>query len=347
MLNAETLLNPYTFDRSKVVELIEKYGKTEYVKNGFVVHAIGRSKEAIETIEKIGGRAFWGSLGDIDSMKTAAAGCNLLIHCAASVSTFGSLKSSLESNVNGTHNAMLAAKLAGVRRAIHVGTEAATIGFEGRPIKMLTEDVPLPDKPFPGVYSISKNFAEKVALSYHSDDFIVVAVRPRLIWGNDDSVVLPAMVKAAQTGVLKWFDGGDYLTSTCHVFNVVEGIRLASLFGKGGKSYFLTDGDPVQFKRFVTQMLDAVDVQAPTASVPFLLLWGVAIVAETVCSILQCTPIVDRQQLVLVGQEVTVSDSLARLELGYKNIISMDEGLAGLKLLHGKISKEQSNKLEL
>ena len=125
-----------------------------------------------------------------------------MIHSGASVSSFGSLQESMLVNVNGTHNAMLAAKKAGVLKAIHIGTEASSVNAKGDPLIMLTEETPLPDKPFNTIYTTTKNLAEKAALSYNEfGKFEVVCVRPRFIWGVDDTVILPQLVDAANKGI--------------------------------------------------------------------------------------------------------------------------------------------------
>ena len=90
-------------------------------------------------------------------------------------------------------------------------------------------------------------------------------------------------------------------------------------------------------------MLTAVDVPPPTSSIPSWILWGVANVAEWTCNILRCQPIVDRQQLVLTSQEMTVSDSLARKEIGYTNVITFEDGIKDLKLRHLQQIKQNEN----
>src|SRR5690349_21613709 len=54
------------------------------------------------------------------------------------------------------------------------------------------------------------------------------SVVPRFIWGRGDTTVLPAFADAVKSGVFKWFNGGTYRTSTCHVRNVCEGMVCAA-----------------------------------------------------------------------------------------------------------------------
>lgn len=46
-------------------------------------------------------------------------------------------------------------------------------------------------------------------------------LRPRFVWGQGDTSVLPEIVAAVDDGRFAWPSGGRYLTSTTHVDNVV------------------------------------------------------------------------------------------------------------------------------
>jgi len=157
-----------------------------------------------------------------------------------------------------------------------------------------------------------------------SQQFATVVVRPRFIWGQGDTTLLPQLVAAVKRGRFGWLGGGRYLTSTCHVDNVVEGMLLAAERGKPGGVYFLTDGAPVEFRDFMTRLLatQGVDVSG-VRDVP---LWLARIVAAATSWMKH--PPVTRTALALVGLEVTVDDSKARRELGYRAAVSIDAGLA-------------------
>ncbi len=80
-------------------------------------------------------------------------------------------------------------------------------------------------------------------------------VRPRFVWGKGDTTLLPEMVKTVEAGKFAWVGGGRNVTDTAHVDNVVEGLLLAAEKGRPGEAYFVTDGEPVVFREFVTAML--------------------------------------------------------------------------------------------
>ena len=130
-----------------------------------------------------------------------------------------------------------------------------------------------------------------------------------------------------------WMGGGRYKSSTCHVRNVCEGALLAAEKGRGGEAYFLTDGEPVVFRDFITKMLKTQGVDPGTKSVPR----GVAFVMADVCELvwrllaLKSTPPITRFVVRVMGSEVTVNDAKARRELGYTGHVSIEEGLKEMR----------------
>jgi nucleoside-diphosphate-sugar epimerase len=127
-------------------------------------------------------------------------------------------------------------------------------------------------------------------------------------------------VKANRFG---WIGGGRYPTSTCHVANVVEGALLAAERGTPGAIYFLTDGEPVELRAFVTAMLRTQGVEPGDRVVPR---W----IARTAAALTGWMkhPILRKQEIALFGVEVTVNDAKARAELGYRGAVSRERGLA-------------------
>jgi nucleoside-diphosphate-sugar epimerase len=158
-------------------------------------------------------------------------------------------------------------------------------------------------------------------------------VRPRAIWGRGDTVALPRLVAAVKQGRFMWIGGGEHLTSTCHVDNVVEGMLLAAESGRPGEVYFLTDGEPVVFKRWVGEMLATQGVHAPDRSLPRGVVNALSRVVERAWPVFKpgVAPPLARAVVALIGQEVTVCDGKARCELGYKASVSMGDGMAGLR----------------
>ena len=299
--------------------------------DGHQVVGLARSDEAVAAIEALGATAVRGDLDSVDAMAAGMEGATLVVHCAAMASASGKLADFERANVQGTTNVLEAARRAGVSRFVHVGTEAATM--VGDPLLNIDETHPLaPESKAP--YSSTKAKAEQSVIAANGKDGLeTVVVRPRFIWGRGDTNLLPELVIAAQGGKLVWIDGGEHLTSTTHIDNVIEGILLVAERGQSGEAYFVTDGEPVEFREFVTSLLATQGVEAPTREVPSWLARSMMGAGETLWGVLPLpgSPPLTRLEYWLISTECTIDDSKARTELGYRPVVTIEEGLAELE----------------
>ena len=110
--------------------------------------------------------------------------------------------------------------------------------------------------------------AEQVVLEEGAARLEAVIVRPRFVWGRGDTTLLPVLVEGTRSGAFRWVGGGRHLTSTTHIDNTVEGLLCAAEHGRGGRAYFVTDGDPLPFRDFVGELIATQGVTPPTGSVP-------------------------------------------------------------------------------
>lgn len=297
---------------------------------GDTVHALVRSPGSARVVGDLGALPVMGDLDDVAAMQDGMAGCDTVFHAAAEVSEWGPREAYRRVNVDGTRNVLQAARAAGVGCFVHVGTEAALC--DGTSLLDVDESRPLPDRPLPR-YPQTKNEAERQVRAANAPGFRTVVVRPRFIWGNDDTSVLAALAAAVRAGRFMWMDGGRYPTSTTHVDNVCEGLLLAAEKGRGGDAYFVTDGPPVELRGFVTQMLATRGIDPGDRSVPKWLVLPLARIAEWAWETfgLAGEPPVTRMAVHLFGEPVTVKDDKARRELGYVGKVTRERGLAGLR----------------
>jgi len=293
------------------------------VERGVEVRALARSETAAIAVRGAGAEPVRGDLDDTPGMQAGMADCDTVFHAAAYVEEHGKLADFMRVTVDGTQHALAAAKAAGVARFVHVGTEAVLA--DGNPIVRADETTPLATRPA-GPYPLTKGLAEKAVLAANAPGFATVVIRPRFIWGAGDTSLTPKIIAAVKAGRYAWIGGGHYLTSTCHVANVVEGALLAADKGRPGEVYFLTDGEPVDFRTFITEMLGALGVDPGTRSMPR---W-VARTAAALTSWMRRPP-VTMTAIAVIGGEVTVSDAKARKELGYLGKVTREAGLAEMR----------------
>ena len=297
--------------------------------DGHTVRALARSDQAAERIRSRGGEPVPGDLSDRPALTAGAAGCELAFHAAATVGDWGSRQDFERGNVEGTGNVLAACADAGVRRFVHVGTEAALMA--GKPLVQVDETAPLrPDSPV--LYSSTKARAEQLVVSANRDGFETVVIRPRFVWGRGDTTLLPAMVELVRSGRFAWIGGGQHLTATTHIDNTVEGLVLGAQRGQPGQAYFVTDGDPVSFREFVSDLLRTQKVEPPTRSIPSPVAAALAGVGEAAWRVapLRGQPPLTRFAYWVSSQECTIRIDKARRELGYGPVTDRPRGLAEL-----------------
>ena len=243
-----------------------------FLSQGMAVAALVRSDAAAATVQALGAEARRGDLHDPD-MARHMQGCALLVHAAADTNHGWGDAAQRRTNVDGTRHVFASARRAGIKRAVHLSTESVLL--TGQPLVNADETHPLPRRAA-GSYGSTKAEAERIALQSAAQDFEVMAVRPRFVWGRDDTTALPQLAKAAATGQLAWIDGGRYMTSVTHIANLCHGVALALLRGRAGETYFLADAAPVVFREFVTDLLATQGIAAPEKTVPRWVVRGAA-----------------------------------------------------------------------
>ena len=297
--------------------------------DGREVRALARSPQAAERVRALGAEPVQGDLSDVSAMRAGAEGCDLAFHAAATLGDSGRREDFIQGNVRGTSNALAACGSAGVRRFVHVGTEAVLLS--SRPLVQVDESAPLQTES-PAHYVATKALAERSVLSANREGFESVVVRPRFVWGRGDTTLLPVMREMVSSGRFAWIGGGRHLTSTTHVANVVQGLICGAERGSPGQVYFVTDGEPVVFREFVTELLATQGVSAPTRSIPDPLAHALSTVGEAAWGLLPLPgrPPITRLAYWLSSQECTIRIDKAREQLGYSPPVSIPEGMAEL-----------------
>ena len=300
------------------------------VSEGARVRTLARSERSAAAVAELGAEPVHGDIADPASIAAGAEGCEAAFHLAAHLGEWGKRRAFIAGNVHGTENALAGCRRAGVRRFVHCGTEAALLA--GKPLVEVDETAPLrPDSA--ALYPATKAMAEQAVREASGDGFGAVVLRPRFVWGAGDTTLLPGLVAMVRAGRFAWIGGGRHRTSTTHVDNVVEGLLLAAEKGRPGEAYFVTDGEPVVFREFVSELLATQGVEPPARSLPTWLAGALASASELAWRALPLPgrPPLTRLAYWISAQECTIDISKARRELGYEPVRTRAEGMAELR----------------
>jgi nucleoside-diphosphate-sugar epimerase len=293
------------------------------------VVAMARSEASATAVRQTGATPVACALGAVEPAHLA--GADAIVHAAAFVGPWGSREDFWQANVEGTTQLLAVAKATGVRRFVHIGTEAAL--FAGQDMRDIDETYPYPAST-PFLYSETKAEAERRVLAANDPaaGFTTVSLRPRLVWGPGDQSVLRELVQMVREGRFMWIGGGAARTSTAHIDNVVHGITLALTAGRGGEAYFLTDDEILTIREFVTRYLATQGEDPGDRSIPTWLARGAAAAVEPVWRVFgfPSDPPLTRVAACIMSAECTLRIDKARRDLGYEPVVTVDAGLAAM-----------------
>jgi nucleoside-diphosphate-sugar epimerase len=261
---------------------------------GFVgrnlVEALVRRGDQVTTIDV--GQKPWrddvttidADIRDEEAMRAAFAGAEVVFHNASIVHTKKNREEEVWSvNLGGTESVLRACQANEVAKLVYVSSASAV--YEGRDLENGDESLPystISQAP----YADSKIAAEKKVLAASDASLRVTAIRPHVIFGPGDNRFLPAILSRAKAGKLNYAVGkGDKLSDFTYISNLIDALLLAEekLEGEAvaaGKPYFITNGEPYPFFRFVSDVLAALDMPAMKGSIPYAVAYPVAALAE-------------------------------------------------------------------
>ncbi|MCB1320454.1 MAG: NAD-dependent epimerase/dehydratase family protein [Leptospiraceae bacterium] len=290
--------------------------------------ALSRSEHSDAKTKALGAKPVRGDLQNIPT--DALQGADVVIHNAAFVGPWGSRADFELGNIEGTRNMLTAARQAGVRRFIHMSTEAVL--FAGQDMINIDESYPYPAAR-PYLYGATKRAAEELVLAASQDGLECIILRPRLVWGPGDTSVLPVVKQMVADGKFMWLSGGQCRTNMTCIPNLVHAVELALTRGKNGAIYFITDDEVWTFRDFLTAMLATQNIDMPDKSIPAWIARAAARLSEGTWRLLglKSEPPLMRFATDIMTRECTIRIDKARNELGYQPVISVRAGLDAMR----------------
>jgi nucleoside-diphosphate-sugar epimerase len=186
-----------------------------------------------------------GDVLDGAALAEAAAGCDVVFHCA--YGTSGSQRQRARVNRDGTRRVLAAASAAGCRRLVHL----STLMVYGRtPDGDLDERAPR--RRFGNAYADSKLDAERAALEASRRGAIeAVVLQPTAVYGPYGGVWTERVLGAMKSGRQILVDGGNGLANFVYVDDLVSAMLLAATAeGAAGEALLVSAREPVTWKEW-------------------------------------------------------------------------------------------------
>jgi nucleoside-diphosphate-sugar epimerase len=271
---------------------------------------------------------------DAAAVRSAATGCDAIVHGAARVGVVGSREDFWSVNVDGTAHVVQAARSNGVTRMVHVSTPS--VAHSGHSI-VGEGATPAVTGRKGAYYAESKAIAERAVLEADGPDLAVVAVRPHLVWGPGDAQLVGRIVERAKAGRLAMVGNGNALVDTTYLDNAVDA-HVAALDAVrpgavcAGRAYVVANGEPRTVRELIEGICRAAGVACEPHRVPVRLALGVGSVVERVWPRFRDDePPITRFIAEQLGTAHWFDPRPARDDLGWVPHVSLDEGFERLR----------------
>ena len=276
-----------------------------------------RKSSNLENLEGIKGDTVVGDLLAPESLRTALAGCDAVMHVAADYRLWIRDPAAMyKANVDGTRELLRMAREAGVPRVVYTSS-VATMHFRTDGL-VINEDTPVSLKDMVGHYKRSKFLAELEAIKAAEGGQKVMILNPTTPIGPNDA-------KPTPTGrIFVDFLNGKfpaYMDTGLNLVDVAEVARThvsALTVGTPGKRYIL-GGENLTLKQILDKMSAITGIPSPTVEIPFAVAATYAFFEEWITGRIRGKePRATLEEVRMGRKKMFASSAHAQQELGFR-----------------------------
>ncbi|AFU02767.1 NAD-dependent epimerase/dehydratase family protein [Nocardia brasiliensis] len=269
-----------------------------------------------------------GDLTEVGRWAGCLAGVEVVIHAGGLVAEWASWSEYDASIVTPTRDLLAAAETHQVRRFVLISSES--VMQDGKPLLDVTEADSEPSHQS-SRYGRAKLQAEQIVRA-RQNSIESIVLRPTFIWGPGSTTVAD-LVCRAMAGRLPLIDHGTAVFEHVHVDNVAAAVVAALTEGTPGATYFITNGEPMPHREFLSGLLEAMNAPMPRRSLPSRILFPFARICEALWSgpLLPGRPPITVFEVEFLALSRRFDISKARHELGYRPIVTFADGLTELR----------------
>lgn len=303
----------------------------EYLRRqGIKVRATGRNAVMGKLLEKMGAEFIHADLTNLVSSQAKAmlAEVDTLWHCSGFTSPWGTEETFELANVRATRRLGEWAAAYGVENFIHISSPA--IYFDYHHHRNIKEEF-RPAR-FANAFARSKAMGEDViqqlAMSNPQTHFTIL--RPQGLFGPHDNVFLPRLLQMVKhSGSLLLPRGGEALVDMTYVENAVHAMWLATQAQgtPSGRAYNITNQQPRPLRALLIHLQECLGVNWRIRSIPYPMLDMMARGMEKFSKSAK-EPVLTHYGVAKLNFDLTLDTTRAQQELGYRPLISLDEGIS-------------------
>jgi len=274
-----------------------------------------------------------GVVGDLRDPAACEALCRggegaTLFHCAGLIHPARRVREVFEVNVEGTRNLLRAAERAGVRRVVALSSNSVAGANASRQQRFDEES---PFSPY-RAYGRSKMLMEQEVAASACRGMEAVILRPTWFYGPGQPERQTRFFRMIRRGKAPIAGDGGNLRSLAYVDSLCQAMLLAARTeGAAGRTYWIADERPYSMNEIVDTVEGlmerelGLEVAHRRLRVPSL----ACAVAGVADGIIQAAGLYQQELHVLSEMDKTIACSVerAKRELGYRPIVSLEEGM--------------------
>jgi nucleoside-diphosphate-sugar epimerase len=295
---------------------------------GATVQALVRRPGSASDLRADGIDAVIGDMTDPPSLARAVEGCDAVAHFAGVLGDEAVPRARFAAvNVEGTASLLGAAVTAGARRFLYASS-AWAYGFSAG----VATDEMSPARPCGDPYCDTKLLAQNVVLdAARRRSIAAVVIQPSAVYGPGDDTWTATPLRLLRRHLLA-VPGRGGMIQPLYASDAIDGALAALTRGESGQTYILCGTQALTVREFFGRYVAMGTRQRSLPSLPRAALLGVAGVAQTVGRIVPGAAIFTRTGVEGVCLPATYCGEKARQQLGFTPRVSIDEGMAAVRV---------------
>lgn len=269
--------------------------------------------------------------GEFEKINLFFKNVDAVFHVASKVDMWGKYDDFFKTNVIGTRNIIKACKENNIKYLIYTSSPSVIANNDG--LKEVDASFPYPKK-YDAFYPETKAMAEKEIIKEgKKGEIFTLVLRPHLIWGPNDTNLIPTILDKAKNGKLKQIGDGKNIVDCSYIEDCTDAhiLALEALEKNPSLSsnvYFVTQDEHIKLWDFINSILVAKKLPPIEKKVSKKLALSIARVLEFTSKMIPSfKPLFTKFLITEMTTDHYFNIEKTKKDLGYSPKYSIKEGL--------------------